>query len=110
VGREPTAQEIRRARRAANERARRRDPVSGEATRTRERAYEAKNRKKRLAKLAVKHALRDGLMARKPCELCGKAPAHAHHDDYDEPLTVRWLCVVHHKAWHLKHGEGRNAR
>jgi hypothetical protein len=78
--------------------------------RARERAYDAANPKKRAAKLAVKHALRDGLLSKRPCAECGIAPAHAHHDDYDKPLRVRWLCGVHHKAWHRKHGEGRNAR
>ena len=27
----------------------------------------------------------------------------AHHDDYNRPLTVRWLCKTHHGLWHAKH-------
>jgi hypothetical protein len=25
---------------------------------------------------------------------------HAHHDDYDQPLEVVWLCVYHHRRLH----------
>ena len=25
---------------------------------------------------------------------------HAHHEDYDYPLDVIWLCPIHHKARH----------
>jgi hypothetical protein len=26
---------------------------------------------------------------------------HAHHDNYHEPLNVRWLCTRCHKQWHI---------
>lgn len=36
-----------------------------------------------------------------PCVLCGAPNAEAHHDTYEKPLDVSWLCkrcheVVHH--------------
>ena len=38
-----------------------------------------------------------------PCEICGKLPARAHHDDYGKPMDVRWLCDSHHKKFHMEH-------
>lgn len=52
------------------------------------------------AKSIVNHALRDGELKREPCEICGKEPAQAHHDDYNYPLKVRWLCQDCHARWH----------
>jgi hypothetical protein len=38
-----------------------------------------------------------------PCEVCGDVlNVQAHHDDYDKPLEVRWLCRKHHQALHRK--------
>lgn len=33
----------------------------------------------------------------------------AHHDDYSQPLQIRWLCSRCHKQWHAEHGEALNA-
>jgi len=54
----------------------------------------------------VSNAIRDGKMKRLPCEICGDKESHAHHDDYNYPLTVRFLCAIHHKQWHDENGEG----
>jgi hypothetical protein len=51
------------------------------------------------ARALSKHAVEQGLLKRQVCEVCGK-PAEAHHDDYDRPLLVRWLCKRHHIDWH----------
>ena len=54
--------------------------------------------------MVVRTAKRAGrLITQQPCELCGKAFAHAHHDDYRKPLEVRWLCVKHHGTFHKSH-------
>ena len=34
------------------------------------------------------------------CEVCGSETVDAHHDRYDEPLNVRWLCRRHHVRLH----------
>ena len=68
--------------------------------------------KKYKAKNAVGNAIRDGRMKKEDtCSKCGSEfSVHAHHDDYDYPLTVRWLCAACHHQWHAKHGEAKNAR
>lgn len=63
------------------------------------RRYIERNPVKRAATVAVNNAIRDGRLARKPCEVCGTV-AKAHHDDYSKPLDVRWLCTTHHAEWH----------
>lgn len=55
------------------------------------------------ARTAVGNALRDGRLTREPCEVCASPKSEAHHDDYSKPLTVRWLCRVHHEAHHHAH-------
>ena len=45
-------------------------------------------------------AVKKGVLVRSPCEICNKLPSQAHHDDYNKPLEVRWLCVTHHREWH----------
>jgi hypothetical protein len=47
----------------------------------------------------VTAAIRSGDLVPGPCEVCQQA-AQAHHDDYTQPLVVRWLCRKHHMALH----------
>lgn len=40
-----------------------------------------------------------GSIKKQPCEVCGAAQTlEAHHEDYDKPLEVKWLCRKHHLA------------
>ena len=49
----------------------------------------------------VDKAIKSGELVVQPCEMCGTTDKiHAHHDDYDLPLNVMWLCPGHHKARH----------
>ena len=52
--------------------------------------------KKRKAHGLVHTALRNGSLVRLPCKVCGAIKTQAHHDDYDKPFDVDWLCSVHH--------------
>lgn len=73
------------------------------------RAYQARNRKKFLAGKRIRWAVSRGRITRQPCEVCGAKKTNAHHDDYDKPREVRWLCTTHHREWHAINGPGKNA-
>lgn len=49
---------------------------------------------------AFNRAIKKGEIERQPCEKCGKPDALGHHDDYSEPLEVRWMCDEHHQEYH----------
>lgn len=86
------------------------------------RAHEQEFRYSQNPCITVKRALRVGLIARgSACEDCGKQDTGdrylrrdlhdphvtrsllvAHHDDYNFPLRVRWLCRSCHGKWHGK--------
>ena len=60
-----------------------------------------KNVKKIKARNKVSNALYRGRINKKPCEICGDPKSEAHHDSYDRPLDVRWLCIPHHTEHHV---------
>lgn len=67
-----------------------------------QKTYRAKYPEKHAARVAVSKAIRQGVLARKPCEVCGKK-GEAHHEDYSRPLDVRWLCREHHAQEHRQY-------
>jgi len=71
--------------------------------------YRQKYPKKYKAHQVVNYAIKSKRLFNQPCEICGKNETHGHHDDYDKPLNVRWLCAEHHHQWHAKYGEALNA-
>ena len=72
-------------------------------------AYKARNPTKNEARIQVFYAIRAGKMVRGVCEVCGSGERiEAHHDDYDRPLDVRWLCKAHHNDWHKENGAALN--
>ncbi len=73
------------------------------------RKWVKKNEIKRAAHIIVGNSIKSGVLVKKPCEVCGEDIVNAHHDDYAHPLSVRWLCDVHHNEWHNENGEGLNA-
>jgi len=40
------------------------------------------------------------ILENKPCEICGKSPAHKHHPNVKRPLFVIHLCPYHHRQAH----------
>lgn len=64
------------------------------------RKYAKKNHLKTYARDVVRNDIRHGRTNKKPCEVCGILKVHAHHDNYDRPRDVRWLCISHHVEVH----------
>lgn len=86
----------------ALERFRRRHPERLRAQRAKY-DREKRDRVKKAARAAVSRAIRAGRLVREPCEHKGpecRGRVQAHHDDYEKPLDVRWLCELHHRAEH----------
>jgi hypothetical protein len=48
------------------------------------------------ARRAVERALKRGDLVKQPCRDCGSPNVQAHHEDYNRPLEVVWLCRKHH--------------
>lgn len=67
-----------------------------------ERRRTYKKRKTDYAGNKLNYAVRTGEIKRRPCEVCGATEAEAHHDNYNNPLEIRWLCKAHHSEWHRK--------
>jgi hypothetical protein len=53
------------------------------------------------AQATLRKAVLNGSIKPLPCEVCGSSQkVHGHHEDYNRPLDVNWLCQKHH---HLRH-------
>lgn len=71
-----------------------------EREKARRERYRAKYPERIKANRKVAYALKHGKTIKQPCEVCKDIKAVAHHDDWDKPLDVKWLCELHHKARH----------
>ena len=51
----------------------------------------------------LNNAILKGEIIRGPCSVCGSTKRiHGHHEDYNKPLEVIWVCAIHHKEIHNK--------
>ena len=64
------------------------------------RAWRAEDSRRAVAHSSVARAVRNGTLSRQPCCRCGDAKTVAHHEDYDKPLEIVWLCQPCHKQRH----------
>ena len=64
------------------------------------RAWRAEDSRRAVAHSSVAQAIRNGLLVRMPCVRCNEAKTVAHHEDYDYPFVVMWLCQACHKQRH----------
>ncbi len=90
----------------ANERS---DPRKRALYYSQRKEHQKRTPKQNYAQWCVKSAIRSGKMTRGACEVCGSVNAQGHHDDYDKPLEVRWLCPLHHRQHHVDNGPGKNS-
>lgn len=64
------------------------------------RLWRQEDRRRAAAHSAVARAVRKGELVPQPCVDCGSLSVVAHHEDYDKPLDVVWLCQACHKQHH----------
>lgn len=69
------------------------------------RAWRQEDSRRSRAHSAVARAIRNGELLRQPCSLCNEPKSVAHHEDYDKPLEIVWLCQPCHKQHHKKLGD-----
>jgi ribosomal protein S27AE len=83
-------------------------PEGKEACRKAKEKWRDSNLVKRAAQVMVGNAIRAGKITKSTeCSECGATGRiHGHHDDYTQPMVVRWLCSKCHTAWHKENGEG----
>lgn len=62
--------------------------------------------RKERARDKARKALRSGKLIRQPCEVCGSERVNAHHEDYDKPMDITWLCPKHHRQRHVQLAQG----
>ena len=59
-----------------------------------------KNPLQRFAHHLVRQAINRGSLIKEPCWFCGSLKRiEAHHEDYELPYDVAWLCKSHHRRW-----------
>ena len=62
--------------------------------------WRSEDRRRQKAHNAVSRGIKKGILIRQPCCRCNEINSLAHHDDYDKPLDVMWLCQPCHKQRH----------
>lgn len=66
------------------------------------RRYRSRHPERARAHMMVRDAIKRGELSRKPCAVCNGRKSEAHHDDYERPLDVVWLCRQHHRERHAR--------
>jgi hypothetical protein len=64
------------------------------------RAWRQEDKRRSVAHSKVARAIRNGQLTRQVCVRCNNPKSVAHHDDYDKPLDVMWLCQPCHAQRH----------
>jgi hypothetical protein len=64
------------------------------------RAWRKEDSRRQKAHNAVSRAIKNGRLLKLSCKRCGNEKSLAHHEDYDKPLQIIWLCQPCHKKRH----------
>lgn len=64
------------------------------------REYESRNPEKKKAWGILNKEIKNGKIVKQPCIVCANKIVQGHHEDYNKPLEVVWLCSTHHKDVH----------
>lgn len=80
---------------------RKKNPEVGRVSVLKWKQRDRKNKQnKSIVSARVFRAIKAGLIKKEPCCVCGAVKSIGHHNDYNKPLVVTWLCPAHHQAWH----------
>jgi len=77
------------------------DWIEKEKERVRKKQLAKKGHPRTLIYAEVKRMVASGEIIKKPCAVCGKEKAQGHHEDYNKPYDLIWLCVRHHQDRHI---------
>lgn len=83
----------------AYERSRFKDPHRKALINEYQRRRRSRNRKD-ITRSRTQRAVKRGTITKLPCEVCGNTKSEAHHTDYNDAFSVRWLCFKHHRELH----------
>ena len=64
------------------------------------RRWRSEDKKRAQSHNQVARAVKNGILNKEPCSICGDKKSMAHHESYDKPLEVVWYCQIHHKKRH----------
>ena len=92
----------RKAKAKANLKEKLKDPTFKSQLNARVLGYYHSNKQKWRTRANARYAIKTGKLVKQPCEVCSNPIVQAHHDDYSNPLKVRWLCQIHHAEIHRK--------
>ena len=62
--------------------------------------YNKNNTKQNRARSKARYHIYHGKIKKKPCSVCSADKAEVHHEDYNKPLDITWLCRSCHMKQH----------
>lgn len=59
------------------------------------------NKFRKACRTKAQKAVRAGKIKKQPCK-CGKIEVEMHHEDYNKPFEITWLCKMCHEDLHFE--------